>query len=198
MKKNVLYLIIAVVVVISVIYSFSGGQSPEEYAQDLQEHREETKRFMSTSSESPFSENKEAFKGLNYYPANLDYKINARFEHVEKQQILDLPTNDGKIRQYLTYGYASFELDGKKNRLLILENVEEEELFLPFGDATSAIDTYGAGRYLDVTHGGGNTIVLDFNKAYNPFCAYSEGFTCPLPPKENLLEVAIEAGEKNY
>lgn len=198
MKKNILYIIIAVVAVISVIYSFSGGQTQEEYAEELQEHREDTKRFMTTSNESPFAENKAAFKGLNYYTADLDYKINARFEPVEKQEILTLPTNDGKERQYLTYGYASFELKGKKNRLLILENVEEEELFLPFGDATSAVETYGAGRYLDVVHSGGNTVVLDFNKAYNPFCAYSDAFTCPLPPKENLLEVPIEAGEKTY
>lgn len=198
MKKNILYLIIAIVVVISIVYSFSGGQSPEEYAEDLQEHREDTRRFMATSKESPFAENKDAFKGLNYYPADLDYKINARFDPVDNQEILTLPTNDGKERQYLTYGYATFDFKGKKNRLLVLENVEEEELFLPFGDATSAIETYGAGRYLDVTHTGGNTIVLDFNKAYNPFCAYSEEFTCPLPPKENLLEVAIEAGEKTY
>jgi len=200
MKAKVIYTIVAVVAVVSIIYSLTGGQTEEQLAEEISEHRDETDRFMRFSDESPFKGEGSTsnYDGLNYYPSKLKYKVKARFDPIEKQEIYTLQTNDGKEKQYLTYGYALFELDNTQNKLLILENVEEEELFLAFGDETSAIETYGAGRYLDVTHNSGKTITLDFNKAYNPFCAYNENYTCPLPPRENLLTVAIKAGEKNY
>jgi uncharacterized protein (DUF1684 family) len=114
-----------------------------------------------------------------------------------------LNTSDGKTQRYLEYAYAEFDLNDFKNRLLILEMIDmgpfRGKLFLAFGDATSALETYGAGRYLDVQKvPGGKTITLDFNKAYNPYCAYNDTFSCPLPPPENLLKVAIKAGEKTY
>jgi Uncharacterized conserved protein len=89
------------------------------------------------------------------------------------------------------------------NRVLILEFIQSGSyrgtLFLPFADETSADETYGAGRYLDLKKTpGASTMVLDFNKAYNPYCAYSDNFSCPFPPKENILKVAIKAGEKSY
>ncbi len=151
---------------------------------------------MRYSEDSPFEG--QAFDSLNYYPPDLTYRIVARFEAPENASIITLGTNDGKNEDYLTYGFAEFKLDGKSQRLRILENVEEEKLFIPFGDETSAEETYGAGRYLDIEHHGSRTIVLDFNRAYNPYCAYVDNFTCPLPPPENLLTVAIRAGEKTY
>lgn len=198
MQKKILIAVVSVVAIISIIYSLSGGQTQEQLEEEMAKHRDETDRFMRFSDESPFKDAEVEYKELNYYPADLKYKIKARFEPVGKQEIYTLQTNDGKEKQYLTYGTAKFELDEIKNELLILENVEENELFLAFGDATSAIETYGAGRYLDVTHTGGNSIILDFNKAYNPFCAYNTSYSCPLPPKQNLLEIAIKAGEKNF
>jgi len=198
MRNKVLLGVIGVVAIISIIYSLSGGQTEEQFAEEITKHRDETDRFMRNSDESPFLNNLSSYHELNYYPPRLKYKVKARFQAVEKPEIMILPTSDNKEKQYLTYGYASFELNGKQNKLLILENVEDESLFLAFGDNTSAVSTYGAGRYLDVEHNGGPTITLDFNKAYNPYCAYSENYSCPFPPKQNLLDVAIEAGEKNY
>lgn len=198
MQKKILVAIVSVIAIVSIIYSLSGGQTQEQLEEEIAKHRDETDRFMRFSDESPFLDSEATYTGLNYYPADLKYKIKARFTPVEKQEVYTLQTNDDKEKQYLTYGTASFELEGIVNELFILENVEENELFLAFGDETSAIETYGAGRYLDVTHTGGNSIMLDFNKAYNPFCAYNPNYTCPLPPKQNLLEVAIKAGEKNY
>ena len=195
---SIIKIVIGVVVVIILIYSFSGGQTTEEYMAEIHEEREEQAIFMKNSDESPFKDNPQAFKGLSYYPVDIKYKINARFEAIAAKKIRRLPTSDSDEREYLEYGYAAFTLNDKPQRLLILESVEEEKLFLAFGDETSAIDTYGAGRYLDVTHSGGNSILLDFNLAYNPYCAYSEAYSCPLPPRENLLSVAIEAGEKTY
>jgi len=198
MKQKLIFGAVIIVAITSIIYSLSGGISPEQHAEEIAKHRDETDRFMKYSDESPFAPTDLKYVGLNYYEPNLKYRIKARFEMIEDQKPYTLETNDGKQKQYLTYGNANFTLDGKKEELLILENVEEEELFLAFGDETSAISTYGAGRYLDVTHSGGNSILLDFNKAYNPFCAYVDDYTCPLPPKSNLLDVAILAGEKSY
>lgn len=198
MNKKLFYGAVLLTIIISIIYSFTGGQTQEEYAEELAKHRDETDRFMRFSDESPFEPDSIKYEGLNYFPPDINYKITARFIPAENPSIQTLSTNDGKKKQYLSYGTASFELNGQTHSLSILENVEEGELFLAFGDETSAITTYGAGRYLDVTHTGGNSIILDFNKAYNPYCAYNPNYTCPLPPRENLLTVAIEAGEKKY
>lgn len=187
-----------VVVVLSVVYTFFGSEDPESFREEIMELREETDRFMQYAEDSPFHDSEVNYKGLSYFPPDLTYKVIARFEAIENPEILNLPTNDGKSQEYLTYGYATFSLRDTTERVLLLENVQEEKIFLPFGDATSAGKTYGAGRYLDVPHNGDRTIVLDFNKAYNPYCAYISSFSCPLPPRENLLSVAILAGEKTY
>ncbi|TRX49217.1 DUF1684 domain-containing protein [Fulvivirga sp. M361] len=199
MKRNRIVLIIVLVVIGGIVfYAGSGDQTPEEYAEYIEKEREEQDRFMRYSDESPFAKDSVTFQGLNHYPADKSFKVKGRFEPIPNPKIITLGTNDGKKEQYLEYGYAIFPLLDKENKLLILENVTENVLFLAFGDATSAIDTYGAGRYLDVDHAGDKTIILDFNLAYNPYCAYSAGFSCPFPPKENLLDIAITAGEKSY
>ncbi|MEM9391628.1 MAG: DUF1684 domain-containing protein [Bacteroidota bacterium] len=198
-RNKILLLISFIVLVVIIVYSVGGDYSPEEYVDYIKKEREEQERFMRYNEESPFVMSKVEFSPLHHYPADLKYRVKGRFEAIEAPRIRSLGTNDGKQEQYMEYGYALFELDGKAdNRLLIFENVTEEKLFLAFGDATSAIETYGAGRYLDIEHSGGETIKLDFNLAYNPYCAYIDNFSCPLPPRENLLEIAIKAGEKNY
>lgn len=197
MKKWILPGVL-LIVVISVLYNFKGSDDPESYREEITELREETDRFMRYAEDSPFHDSEIPFNGLSFFEPNLAYKITARFTEIDSPSILTLPTNDNKFQEFLTYGYASFSLNDTIQKVLILENVEEEKLFLPFGDATSARETYGAGRYLDIKHNGGRSIVLDFNKAYNPYCAYIESFSCPLPPRENLLTVAIQAGEKEY
>lgn len=200
MKRNSIILTIAAVIIgIIFIYSLNAGMSPEEYAEFISEEREEQDSFMKFSEESPFHDREDVtYKGLNHYAPDQTFQVKGRFTEIESKKIFPLPTSDNKEREYLEYGYADFDLQDKSNRLLILENVEDGELFLAFGDATSAGETYGGGRYLDVQHNGGQTITLDFNLAYNPFCAYVADFSCPLPPKQNLLDIAIEAGEKNY
>jgi uncharacterized protein (DUF1684 family) len=113
-----------------------------------------------------------------------------------------LPTSDGIEKKYLEYAFAEFELDNVLSKLLILEIAEGEYkgvLFLAFADETSTKETYGAGRYLELKKTpGASSITLDFNEAYNPYCAYSDKFSCPFPPKENLLKVPVRAGEKKY
>ena len=158
---------------------------------------------MRTSPESPFASNPENFKGLQYYPPDIRYKITSDLKPLKNKKTVVLSTNDGKEQRYIEYAYAEFDLDGYHHKLLILEIIDEGSsrgnLFLAFGDETSAVGTYGAGRYLDVSKvTGSNSITLDFNKAYNPYCAYIDTYSCPIPPAENLLKVPINAGEKIY
>ncbi len=201
-SKNILLIISVIAIVIIILYSFQGSGDPA-YVEQIEKEREDKDRFMKTSAESPFAKNKDDYKGLNYFPIDQKYRIIADLVPIENKKIVTLKTNDGKDERYQEYAYAEFDLEQFHNKLVIYEMIDmgpfRGKLFLAFGDATSANETYGAGRYLDVEKNpGSTTITLDFNKAYNPYCAYNETYSCPLPPPENLLNVAIRAGEKSY
>jgi len=192
-----------IIALVSILYSFQTGQNDEGYVAKIEKARKEKDHTMRTGADSPFADSTKNFKGLNYFPVNARYRINARLTPIESKKTLTLPTSDGKEKTYLEYGYAEFELDGIQNKLLILEMMERGPyrgtLFLAFSDETSAHETYGAGRYLDLKKvPGSSSITIDFNEAYNPYCAYSDKYSCPFPPAGNLLKVAIKAGEMNY
>ena len=187
----------------AIIYlTFRSTENVDDYLAEIQKQREEKDHFM-RSSDSPFSDDSLGFVGLSYFPIDPKYKIQANLSSIPDRKVVVLPTSDGAEKKYLEYGYAEFEWEGTQNRLLILEIMDQGPyrgtLFLAFGDETSARETYGAGRYLDVKKIPGSTaITLDFNQAYNPYCAYNDQFSCPLPPPENLLIIPIRAGEKIY
>ncbi len=200
--KNIILIIVIVVVLIGIYYSLSGGETNEAYITKVEQLRKDKNNTMQSGDESPFGDSI-GFKGLNYFPIDSKYRINAKLTEIEHKKALSLPTSDGKEKSYLEYAYAEFELDGVKSKLLILEIMDigayRGTLFLAFADKTSADETYGAGRYLDVKKvPGATSITLDFNEAYNPYCAYNDNYSCPFPPTENILEVAIRAGEKTY
>jgi len=202
-SKNIILLGVVAVILTAIIYTFTGSHDQSAYNADIAEVRAERDRYMRTASDSPFADDLKNYDGLKYYPVDIRYKITASLEMAKEKQPVILSTSDGNEQHYLPYAYATFDFNGYHNRLLILENMEmgpqRGALFLPFGDETSATETYGAGRYLDVVKvPGSNSITLDFNRAYNPYCAYNEHFSCPFPPASNLLKVAIRAGEKTY
>ncbi len=202
-SSRIIIIVVSLAAIVFVFYSLQGGQSAEDYAQQLKKEREEKNVTLKADEDLPFGKDSSTFEGLKYFEPDLNYRISANLIPIENKKILSLPTSDGKEKTYQEYAYAEFDLNGVSNRLLILEFIQSGAyrgtLFLPFADETSAEETYGAGRYLDLKKTpGATTIVLDFNKAYNPYCAYSDNFSCPFPPKENILKVAIRAGEKNY
>jgi uncharacterized protein len=202
-KKNILLLLTIVLVIVIVFYGFQGNETDPAYVAEIQKEREEKDRFMRTSKESPFAREEGRFDGLRYFAPDATYRVAANLTPVETKKMMVLSTNDGKEQRYLEYAHAAFTLDGVSNSLLILEVMDmgpfRGKLFLAFGDETSARETYGAGRYLDVSKvPGSTTITLDFNRAYNPYCAYEDTYSCPLPPAENLLKIPIKAGEKSY
>ena len=142
------------------------------------------------------------FKGHPYFPFHPKYRVNATWVKTENSKPFDLPTSSGKTKSYKEYGKASFDLDGKKYTLTVYQSLDlmkqkkyKNYLFLPFRDATNEKETYGGGKYMDLTIPEGNTIVLDFNKSYQPFCAYNAyDYNCPIVPEENRLPVEIRAG----
>lgn len=203
MKSSHIVILVALIAIVGfVFYSLSSGESNETYIKAIQKEREEKDAFMQ-GEESPFTDSTSAFTGLKYFPADLKYRLVAELESIESKKVVVLPTSDGLEQKYLEYAYATFNLEGVENKLLLLEVMDmgpqRGKLFLAFADATSTNETYGAGRYLDVKKvPGATSITLDFNLAYNPYCAYSDKFSCPFPPKENILKIAIRAGEKTY
>ena len=200
-SKHITIVILVITFLVIIFYSFTGNDGT--YEEQITQERIEKDKYMRTADDSPFKGKTDAFTGLKYFAADPAYNIIADLTPIQQKKAVMLGTSDGKEEHYLEYAYADFKLHGKAQRLLILELMDmgpnRGKLFLAFADETSANETYGAGRYLDVTRtSGSNTITLDFNKAYNPYCAYNDEFSCPFPPKENLLTVAIMAGEKNY
>ena len=145
----------------------------------------------------PDSEYRREFKGIEYYPAQEDYKVTAKW--VAAAQKIPILNILGQTESVDSPGYAVFQLHGKEYRLRpYLETADAKELFYVFRDLTAAKETYGAGRFLYSAMPENGHVVLDFNKAYNPPCAFTPYATCPLPPAENRLAVRIEAGEKKY
>ncbi|MBL7850940.1 MAG: DUF1684 domain-containing protein [Cyclobacteriaceae bacterium] len=203
MKRYLIPILLLVAIGAMVYFSTSSGPSPDEYAAFINSEREKKEAFLRRDPESPFRAIEDSIKPLVYYPPDLKFRVLASLEPVQQKQVRILQTSTGEQARYLDYAWAMFELEGTECKLLILEVMDmgpnRGKLFLAFADETSAKETYGGGRYLDLKKvPAATSIELDFNKAYNPYCAYNENYSCPLPPRENLMNVAIRAGEKSY
>jgi uncharacterized protein (DUF1684 family) len=150
----------------------------------------------------PEREEKRSFDHLLYYPPDRDYAVRATLFRVPEPDVVEMLTSQGLKKTYYRYARIRFRLDGEDRELTAfkskLTGEGSDSLFIPFRDATSGRETYGAGRFLDVDEPAAEDFVLDFNRAYNPLCNYSPAFNCPIPPRENHLEVAIRAGERTY
>ena len=143
------------------------------------------------------------WQGLDYFEFDTTYQITARFKK-RRGRKFEMPTSTDRLPVYRRFGYIYFTIEGKEHQLTIYQNVEltkedgyEDYLFIPFRDVTSGKETYGGGRYLDIRIPDGKEILIDFNQCYNPYCAYSHKWSCPIPPAENTLKTSIKAGEKN-
>lgn len=189
------------IVVYTLLQSSDTGEDPKVYGPKLEQARQKKDASFRSGKDSPIPDTLRAgFAGLNYYPIKPEYRIIARLERFPEEEFLQIKTSTGSSESYLRWGWAHFQWQGQQLQLLILQPTtgDTDYLFAPFADETSARETYGAGRYLDIPEPEGNKVVLDFNQAYNPYCAYNETYTCPLPPAENILPIAVEAGEKSY
>ncbi|MFD2569715.1 DUF1684 domain-containing protein [Spirosoma soli] len=208
MPKNKFLLVGLFLAVLAVLYFsfFDGGNiassaaddaiNPKTYRQQVGDERKKKNEFFRTSAESPITD-KANFKGLIYFAPDPAYRVVARLEpFADKTQKLVVRMSDGSEEVYDKYAHAVFSLNGEACRLLVVKLQDTYSVL--FRDATSNKETYGGGRYLELDPAKltDNHAVVDFNAAYNPYCAYNPTYACPIPPAENTLPIAIRAGER--
>jgi len=150
---------------------------------------------------SPLGEKATEFTGHEFFPIDLNYRVTAKFKAYELEDFFTIPTSGPREAIYRKFGLLTFKIAGKTHQLTVYQNkdlirnpIYKNYLFLPFTDATNGDTTYGGGRYIDMSIPTGKTVILDFNQAYNPYCAYVDGYSCPIPPEENDLDIGVKAG----
>ena len=170
----------------------------------VMEWRKDRDQFFKTHQRSPLTPaEKKSFKGLRYYPFDSQYVFSSQIErynfHINNPKYYaTFLTNKGTNKRYIRYGKLRFKLNGKDYTIEVYKSILSDMLFVPFKDMTNGRETYEGGRYIDAEILPGYKMVLDFNMAYYPSCAYNEKFICALPPRENMLEIEIKAGEKTF
>lgn len=166
---------------------------------ELDDFRKEKDEFFRTDHHSPLAhEQTHHFTGLEYFPENPDLVVVSEVEPDPEGGEVTMESSTGEAQVYDRAGVIRFSVDGEPAQLTLYRPRGENSYFLPFRDALSGKETYGAGRYIDVAPAHNGHVVVDFNYAYNPSCAYNPKYSCPLPPAENWLKVPIRAGEKDF
>ena len=194
------------------LISFGISQTKEDslitkYTEEIGKYRTgKNIKLMYGESTPLLPEQFKDFKGLKYFEPDLNYKVEGKLVKDDKQEIVLMKTSTDREPAYVRYGVVYFKIDTFDLKLSVFQNKKMLDLsqdtnllFVPFRDETNGKETYGGGRYFDceipLT---GNPVLLDFNKAYNPYCAYNPRFSCVIPPEENRLKIGIEAGEKVF
>ena len=192
-------------ILLYLIIGLGSNALAQSHSEEIAQHRVAYKKAFSTDLNSPLSE--ADVNNLNFYNVDSNYRVIANVILLQGEKIFKMPTYAGTNADYIRFARLNFKLNGVDMQLVLYQNVAlsanptyKDYLFLPFTDPTNANTTYNGGRYLDLkfTEIENGKMMLDFNKAYNPYCAYSDGYRCPIPPAENDLTIAILAGEKRY
>lgn len=184
---------------------FSLNSFAQSYSEQIAKHRESYKQDFVKDSYAPLKE--KDLDDLHFYTADSNYKVEATVEILKNEKVFKMPTYDGTSKEFYRYAKISFNLNGESTKMTLYKSnalannpAYKNLLFLPFTDQTNTKETYGGGRYIDLNVNDikNKAIEIDFNKAHNPYCAYSDGYRCPVPPEENDLQLEIKAGEKLY
>lgn len=196
MKKYILLFLILP------LWIFSQKKASKE-EMEVQKFQKELNAEYLNPKETPLrGDNFKNFKKHPFFPVDMKYRVTAKFVKTKDPKPFDLPTSSGKTKSYQEYGKATFTLDRNSYTVTLYQSLDlikqkkyKDHLFLPFRDATNEKETYGGGKYMDLKIPKGNTIVLDFNLSYQPYCAYNAyDYNCPVVPEENKLPVEIRAG----
>ena len=210
MKSGRIFFIFLNLLIFSVFSGLSmageGGKTDFKAQQEKMalEWRKERDEFFKSHQRSPLTpKEKKVFKGLKYYAFDPTYAFSGEIKrtilHINNPDYYaTFLTNKGTNKRYTRYGKFLFQLNGKEHVLEIYKSILSDILFIPFKDRTNGKETYEGGRYIDAEILPGYKMVLDFNMAYHPSCAYNNKFICVLPPRENMMEIEIRGGEKNY
>jgi uncharacterized protein (DUF1684 family) len=171
-----------------------------------QEFQAELNKSFADSLHSPLLEEDLAhFETLDFYPISEKFIVEATFVRTKREKVFKMKTSTSRMPLYKKYGELHFKIDGKSFQLNVYQNIElsrkpgfKDYLFLPFSDQTNGNETYIGGRYLDIQIPKSKKVIINFNKAYNPYCAYNYEYSCPIVPLENDLDIKIEAGVKKF
>lgn len=175
------------------------------FADEIALHREAYKNGFLQNDRSPLQA--QDLPKLRFFEPDSNYRVACVFQRTPDEKPFELPTYSGITKPYVKYGILTFDLNGEHLQLAVYQSLQArnmpqyaQHLFLPFKDLTNGETTYGGGRYLDLRLPDleSERPVIDFNKCYNPWCHYSDGYNCPIPPSENHLPVAVIAGEKKW
>jgi len=192
---------------ISILFVFvsSFSFSQNDYITELLAHRTSVDLEFRDTMQSILPDSMALkFRHLNYFEPNENYKVTCKVK-VSRGEEFDMLTSRGEKKKYRRYGYLKFKLNGQRFKLPIYQSIRlmkmdkyKDYIFIPFTDLTSGSQSYGGGRYVETTIPKGKTFILDFNYAFNPYCHYTTGYNCSIPPSENFLNIEIKAGEKKY
>lgn len=191
------------IVLVCAVAINSDAQS--EWLEKIAEHRAQYFNTYPNLERKPFEATDTIY--LDFFAPDSTYKVTATFEPIDDATIVEMPTYSGSSKPFQAFGYLHFKIGLDSFRLTTYQYVQQmnplykNSLFLPFKDVSNGSATYGGGRYLEMSKfdiDPDNEVLLDFNFAYNPWCAYGDGFNCPVPPAENHLPIEISAGEKAY
>ena len=211
MKKAIFFILVALasckqekVYHDEVSQTFFQEKEKLKFEADVKAFQSELNEEYRNPEKSPLPEKlRLKFTGHDFFPISIVYNVKAKFTRTPNEKPFLMPTTSNRTTEEVLFGIAEFELNGKAHTLQIYQSPKlkqtkgyEDYLFLPFSDETNGESTYGGGRYLDLRIPQGNEITINFNKAYNPYCAYNEKYSCPLVPKGNMLLTKIEAGVK--
>ena len=173
----------------------------QDYVAEIMAYRQQLNDQYRSDASPLKEEDRSWFDGHGFFPIDDTYRVVAKYELIEGGENFEMKTTTDRLPIYRPYAKALFELDGISHELTLYQNVEyslkpgyKDYLFLPFKDTTNGEKSYGGGRFMELRMSTSDTIVIDFNKTFNPLCAYNSKYSCPIPPKENHLEVAINAG----
>lgn len=195
-KHNLLYCLIVFFTTCSVAQEQSVCESI--HLEFLNEQHEQ----FADEEESPLtSDGRKDFKTINYYPYDASYCVEAQWVLTPGQEPFEMPTSTDRLPVYVKYGEVHFKIEEQalvlsvyQSLALIEEEGYEDYLFIPYNDLSNGVTSYGGGRYMDMRIPDSETIQLDLNSSYHPYCAYNHLYSCPIPPEENMLDVSIEAG----
>lgn len=193
-------LALAGLLAVSACTTMGPPDTTKQYIKTVLAYRAEKNAAFRTGSDSPIPPDKRStMLPLRYYPPNPAFRVPAQLDPAPTNATMQIETSIGHVREMQEYGTLEFELDGRSMTLVAFVEqgaTNADRLFVPFTDLTSGKETYAGGRFLDLTRTGTGIYVIDFNYAYNPYCAYSPNWSCPIPPPQNHLPVAILAGER--
>lgn len=186
-------------------FGFGFAQTQFDLANVEKFQKELNAEYADAKTSPLLPEDLKVFKTLDFYPANEKFYVVAKFIRTENEQPFEMKTSTDRKPVYVKYGEAHFSIDGQDFKLNIYRNIElskkeqyKDYLFLPFSDLTCGNESYIGGKYIDMKVPQGDTIMIDFNTSYNPYCAYSPKYSCPKVPLENDLKIAIRAGVKKF